>query len=95
MDINTAPESGFNLTQPVPIYKIADTQVSSSRPDGDGLLFLHGLRTNRDAGLGRLQGRLTSIRTTCSAEAHFLANPFDRPAGRGLRLEVLHDREPL
>ena len=30
VDINTAPESGFNLTQPVPIYKIADTQVFSS-----------------------------------------------------------------
>ncbi len=29
VDINTAPESGFNLTQPVPIYKIADTQVFS------------------------------------------------------------------
>jgi len=30
LDINTAPESAFNLTQPVPIYKIADTQVFSS-----------------------------------------------------------------
>ncbi len=30
VDIDTAPESGFNLTQPVPIYKIADTQVFSS-----------------------------------------------------------------
>ena len=29
-DINTAPESRINLTQPVPIYKIADTQVFSS-----------------------------------------------------------------
>jgi len=29
VDINTAPESGFNLTQPVPIYKIADTAVFS------------------------------------------------------------------
>ena len=30
VDINTAPEAGLNLTQPVPIYKIADTQVFSS-----------------------------------------------------------------
>ncbi len=29
VDINTAPESGFDLTQPVPIYKIADTHVFS------------------------------------------------------------------
>jgi len=29
VNTDTAPESGFNLTQPVPIYKIADTQIFS------------------------------------------------------------------
>ena len=64
-------------------------------PDGDGLLFLHGLRTNRDAGRGRRHAGLHRSEQRAPRKQHLFANPLDRPAGRGLRLEVLHDREPL
>ena len=95
VDINTAPEAGFDLTQPVPIYKIADTQVFSSEPDGDGLLFLHGLRADRDAGRGRRHAGLYRSEQRAAREHASFAEPLDRPAGRGLGLEVLYDREPL
>ena len=50
-------------------------------PDGDGLLFLHGLRTDRDAGRGRRHAGCTSIRTTCSAEAALFRKSI-RSSGR-------------
>ena len=95
VDINTAPESGFNLTQPVPIYKIADTQVFSSSLTATAFFsYMDFVQTATPVG-GVDTPAVHRCERRAPREQHVFANPFDRPPGRGLRLEVLHDREPV
>ena len=95
VDINTAPESGFNLTQPVPIYKIADTQVFSSSLTATAFFsYMDFVQTATPVG-GVDTPAVHRSERRAPRKQHCFANPFDRPAGRGLRLEVLHDREPV
>jgi hypothetical protein len=93
VDINHAPESGFNLTQPVPIYKIADTAVFSPSLTATAFFsYMDFVQTGTPVGGVDTPAYVDPNGVT---RKQLFANPLDRPPGRGLRLESLHDREPV
>ena len=95
LSITTAPESAFDLTQPVPIYKVADTQVFSPSLTASAFFsYMDFTQTTTPVG-GVDTPQYVDPDGVLRGSGSFVGAPLDRSPDRGLGLEVLRHGKPF